>query len=128
MIEVKNLSRRYGDFYTVKNVSFQIAPKIVEKLLGYNGAGKTTIMKMLTGFLESTEGHIQIAGKDLQHHSLALRGRWVTCRVAPIYPEMTVFDYLEFAAQLKGVDAGEREAAVIDVIRKTDLAAKRRPR
>ncbi|MBK8973218.1 MAG: ABC transporter ATP-binding protein [Hahellaceae bacterium] len=125
MIEVKNLSRRYGDFYAVKNVSFSIAPGQIVGLLGHNGAGKTTIMKMLTGFLESTDGQIQIAGKDLQQHSLELRGQMgYLPESPPIYPEMTVFDYLEFAAQLKGVATAERETAVIDVIRKTDLGSK----
>lgn len=125
MIQVTNLCRRYGDFTAVQGVSFNIAPGEIVGLLGHNGAGKTTIMKMLTGFLEPTDGQIRINGKDLAIHSLELRGLMgYLPESPPIYPEMTVFDYLEFAAQLKGVSAAERERAVIDVIRQTDLGSK----
>ncbi len=125
MIEVTNLCRRYGDFAAVKGVSFSIAPGQIVGLLGHNGAGKTTIMKMLTGFLEPTDGQIRIAGKDLLQHSIELRGQMgYLPESPPIYPEMTVFDYLDFAAQLKGVPEERREKAVIDSIRQTDLGGK----
>lgn len=125
MIEVQNLSRRYGDFLAVNGVSFQINPGQIVGLLGHNGAGKTTIMKMLTGFLEPTEGQIQIQGQNLQTHSIELRSQLgYLPESPPTYPEMTVFDYLDFAAQLKGLDAREREEAVIDSINMTDLSGK----
>lgn len=125
MIQVTNLCRRYGDIVAVKGVNFTITPGQIVGLLGHNGAGKTTIMKMLTGFLEPTDGTIRIAGKDLQDHSLELRAKMgYLPESPPIYPEMTVFDYLDFAAQLKGVPEGEREQAVIDSIQQTDLGNK----
>ncbi len=125
MIEVQNLSRRYGDFLAVNGVSFQINPGQIVGLLGHNGAGKTTIMKMLTGFLEPTEGQIRIQGQNLQTHSIELRSQLgYLPESPPTYPEMTVFDYLDFAAQLKGLDARGREEAVIDSINMTDLSGK----
>ena len=65
MITVDNITRKYGDFTAVDNVSFSIARGEIVGLLGHNGAGKTTIMKMLTGYLEPTDGDVRIDGKDL---------------------------------------------------------------
>lgn len=125
MIEVTELSRRYGDFLAVNNVSFSIQPGEIVGLLGHNGAGKTTIMKMLTGFLEPSSGHIQIDGQDLQTHSIRLRAQLgYLPESPPTYPEMTVYDYLDFAAQLKGLKGSEKEQAVVTTINETDLADK----
>lgn len=125
MIEVTDLSRRYGDFLAVNRVNFSIRPGEIVGLLGHNGAGKTTIMKMLTGFLEPTSGTIRIDGRDLQTHSIDLRAQLgYLPESPPTYPEMSVYDYLDFAAQLKGMNGQDREKAVIDAINKTDLADK----
>ncbi|OZG73797.1 multidrug ABC transporter ATP-binding protein [Hahella sp. CCB-MM4] len=125
MINVDNLSRHYGDFTAVDNVSFSIESGQIVGLLGHNGAGKTTIMKMLMGYLEPSAGLINIDGKDVQKHSLELRAHMgYLPENPPTYPEMSVIDYLDYAAQLRGVPAAKRQAAVIDAIQRTDLKEK----
>src|SRR5690606_10844673 len=125
MITVEALSRNYGDFQAVKQVTFSIKPGEIVGLLGHNGAGKTTIMKMLTGFLEPSAGRIRINDLDLREHSAQLRrDMGYLPENPPTYPEMSVCDYLDYAAQLRGVPAHERIAAVRDAIAQTELADK----
>ena len=104
MIKIEQLSRHYGDFKAVDNVSFKINKGEVIGLLGHNGAGKTTIMKMMTGFLEPTSGHIYVddleIGKDARAIQQKLGYLPENC---PVWPEMTVIDYLEYQAGLHGV-------------------------
>jgi len=125
MIRVESLTRTYGDLTAVDQVSFEIGQGEIVGLLGHNGAGKTTIMKMLTGYLEPTSGSIEIDGLDI-----ATRREAVQTRIGylpendPLYPEMTVIDYLDFAASLHGVAEGERTARIRDAIHKTDLSSK----
>ena len=75
MIRVERLTRRYGDFTAVDDVSFHIGRGEIVGLLGHNGAGKTTIMKMLTGYLEPTAGSIHIDGLDIRQHRRAIQAR-----------------------------------------------------
>ncbi|ABC31363.1 ABC-type multidrug transport system, ATPase component [Hahella chejuensis KCTC 2396] len=125
MINVQNLSRHYGDFTAVNNVSFNIESGRIVGLLGHNGAGKTTIMKMLMGYLEPSSGNIRIDGKDMREHSLALRADMgYLPENPPTYPEMTVVDYLDYAAQLRGTPADKRRQAVIEAVARTDLRDK----
>lgn len=125
MIKVNNLSRNYGDFVAVNKVSFDIAPGQIVGLLGHNGAGKTTIMKMLMGYLEPSHGNIMIDDQDMLTHSIELRAQMgYLPEVPPIYPEMTLIDYLDYAAQLRGVASSKRQQAVIDAIDLTDLREK----
>ncbi len=108
MIEVKNLVRRYGDFAAVDNVSFSIEPGEVVGLLGHNGAGKTTIMKMLTGYLEPSAGEILVDGVNVQADPLRVQAQMgYLPESLPVYPEMTVAEYLTYAAQLRGLEASE---------------------
>ena len=108
MIHVEHLTRTYGPLKAVDDVSFTIGPGEIVGLLGHNGAGKTTIMKMLTGFLEPTAGAIRIDGLDL---ATDLRG--VQARIGylpencPVYPEMTVAGALRYHAGLHGVGGAE---------------------
>ena len=105
MIEVKNLVRKYGEFAAVDDVSFEIANGEVVGLLGHNGAGKTTIMKMLTGFLEPSFGSVKIDGLDIQSSPTKLQSEMGYLPVSlPFYPELTVVAYLEYAARLRDVD------------------------
>jgi ABC-2 type transport system ATP-binding protein len=105
MIEVKNLVRKYGEFAAVDDVSFEIANGEVVGLLGHNGAGKTTIMKMLTGFLEPSFGSVKIDGLDVQSSPTKLQSEMgYLPESLPIYPELTVVAYLEYAARLRDVD------------------------
>jgi ABC-2 type transport system ATP-binding protein len=107
MIEVNNLTRRYGKNTAVANVSFTIGHNEVVGLLGHNGAGKTTIMKMLSGYLEPTAGTIRIADFDLAEnpHQIQQQLGFLPENV-PIYPEMMVADYLEYVATLKHIPRG----------------------
>lgn len=125
MIDVDGLSRSYGDLVAVDNVSFRIGRGEVVGLLGHNGAGKSTIMKMLTGSLEPTTGRIEIGGRDLRSHRREIqRGIGYLPENCPIYPDMTVLDYLDYQAVLHGVPDGRRSAAVRRAVARTDLDEK----
>jgi len=125
MIQINNLSRHYGDFKAVDQVSFEIQQGEVVGLLGHNGAGKTTIMKMITSFLEPTAGEIKIdhltIGKDTQTIQKRIGYLPENC---PVWPEMTVIDYLLYQASLHGVPKDQQQKAVARAIRRTALNEK----
>ncbi len=104
MIEVHNLTKRYGHFLAVDSISFEAQPGEIVGLLGPNGAGKTTTMRMLTGFMPPTDGSAKIAGFDVFNDSFEVRKRvgYLPERV-PVYPDMTVRGYVTFWAELRGV-------------------------
>lgn len=125
MIAVKSLSRNYGDFKAVDDVSFEISKGEVVGLLGHNGAGKTTIMKMLTGYIEPTDGEIEMLDVSLADNLEYVRERiGYLPENSPTYPEMSVAEYLEFVAELKGVEKSQRMRQVKKVIERTDLHEK----
>ncbi len=122
MIKVRQLTRRYGKNTAVSNVSFHIKHKEIVGLLGHNGAGKTTIMKMLSGYLEPTAGSIQISGVDLAKDSQQVQQQLgYLPENLPIYPEMIVADYLEYAATLKRIPPRERLLEIRNVVLATKL-------
>ncbi len=122
MLEAAALTRRYGDFVAVDNVSFNIEPGEVVGLLGHNGAGKTTIMKMLTAYLEPSSGEVRIDGRPIADDPDRAQQRiGYLPENLPLYPELTVADYLTYVANLRGLDAG---AAVPKAVRSTELEAK----
>jgi ABC-2 type transport system ATP-binding protein len=113
MIQVEHLMRRYGDLVAVDDVSFHIGQGEVVGLLGHNGAGKTTIMKMMTGFLEPTSGTIRIDDLLVGRDTRAVQSRiGYLPENCPLWPEMTVIDYLDYQAALHGVPEARRTAAV----------------
>jgi ABC-2 type transport system ATP-binding protein len=125
MIEAQQLCRRYGALQAVDDVSFNIARGEIVGLLGHNGAGKTTIMKMMTGYLEPTSGRVLIDGVQVRPESTATRRRiGYLPENCPVWPEMTVLEYLDYQAALHGVPTPERDAAVARAVRRTDLAAR----
>ena len=125
MITISNLTRRYGDFFAVDDVSFTIPRGEVVGLLGPNGAGKTTIMKMLTGFLEPTSGSIQVGDLRIGPDTAAIQRRiGYLPENCPGWPEMTVIEFLEYQAVLHDTPAAERAQAVATAIRRTDLRDK----
>jgi ABC-2 type transport system ATP-binding protein len=125
MIEIQGLSRSYGDLRAVDDVSFDIGRGEVVGLLGHNGAGKTTIMKMLTGFLEPDAGEIRVDGLDIATQRRAVQGRiGYLPENCPLYPEMTVIDYLDHQAALHGVGPDDRPAAIRGALERTELTAK----
>jgi len=112
-IEVEGLSKRYGEFDAVRDLSFKVARGEVVGFLGTNGAGKTTTMRMLTGFIPPTNGTVRIDGHDIFSDPLAARRAiGYLPESPPVYPEMTVRGYLQFVARLKDVPGGERKTAV----------------
>lgn len=127
MIEVSQLVRRYGNFVAVDDVSFTIDQGEIVGLLGHNGAGKTTIMKMLTGFIEPSAGRVLVDGVDVQDAPLTVQATMgYLPESLPIYPELTVADYLSHTAELRGlapadcvpyaIDATQLEAKALDRI------------
>ncbi len=125
MIQVEALTRTYGDLTAVDKVSFEIGTGEIVGLLGHNGAGKTTIMKMLTGFLEPTDGSIEIDGLDMNTEREAIQQRiGYLPENDPLYYEMTVIDYLDYAATLHGVADEERPDLIRKAIDRTELSSK----
>ncbi len=125
MIAAKNLTRNYGSFTAVDNVSFTIGDGEIVGLLGHNGAGKTTIMKMLTGFLEPSGGSVTINGCDIETERSRAQGFvGYLPENCPLYPEMTVAAFLDYAAELKGIAWDERAGAIKEAIAATELGEK----
>jgi ABC-2 type transport system ATP-binding protein len=125
MLEAQSISRRYGDTIAVDNVSFEIERGEIVGLLGHNGAGKTTIMRMLSGYLEPSAGNIRFNGHDIAgdtHPLQAVLG--YLPENLPVYPDMTVADYLEYAATLKGIAVDRRFRAVREALAATELIAR----
>ncbi len=122
MIRVENLTRNYGDLRAVDDVSLSVARGEIVGLLGHNGAGKTTIMKVLTGFLEPTDGKVIIDGVDIRENLEAVQRKiGYLPENCPVYPEMTVIDYLDYTAALHGVPPSERGSAMREAIAHTEL-------
>ncbi len=122
MINIENVTRRYGDFAAVDQVSFSISQGEIVGLLGHNGAGKTTILKMLTGYLEPTEGSITIDGSDIIKNRQQVQSNiGYLPENCPVYPDMTVLDYLDYAASLHGVAEKDRNELLIDALTQTAL-------
>ena len=112
-IEVEGLSKRYGEFEAVRDLSFKIGAGEVVGFLGPNGAGKTTTMRILTGFIAPTDGSVRIAGFDIFAQGLeARRSIGYLPEMPPLYPEMTPLGYIDFVAKLKDVPRPKRKAAV----------------
>ena len=125
MITVQNLSRAYGSLQAVKDVSFTIGQGEVIGLLGPNGAGKTTIMKMLCGFLEPSAGQITLNDIDVaESPKVAQSVIGYLPENLPVYPEMTVAAYLQYAAGLKGIAAQNIPSEVKRVVDATELGFK----
>ena len=119
MIEVENLSKRYGPTLAVSGVSFSVQKGEVLGFLGPNGAGKTTTMRVITGFLPPTEGKVLVAGYDVTEQPLeAKRHTGYLPETPPVYPDMTVAEYLAFVARIKGVARGERKTRLDGIIEK----------
>jgi ABC-2 type transport system ATP-binding protein len=125
MLKAQQLSRQYGSFTAVNNVSFEIDDKQVIGLLGHNGAGKTTIMKMMTGFLEPSSGVISIDDIDVNQQRVETQKRvGYLPENCPLYPEMTVIDFLLYTTQLRNMHIQLAQRAVQKAIVRTDLGVK----
>jgi ABC-2 type transport system ATP-binding protein len=122
MIKAESLTRTYGKVVAVDNVSFQIEHGEIVGLLGHNGAGKTTIMKMLTGYIEPTNGLASINGIDVASNRLDVQKyTGYLPENCPVYPDMKVLDYLDYVATLRGVADDKKNERIVYAIEKTRL-------
>ena len=123
MIEVQHLTKRYGPFTAVDDVSFKAERGEILGFLGPNGAGKTTTMRVLTGYMPPTEGRAIVAGYDVLDEPIeAKRRTGYLPETPPLYPDMTVQDYLAFCARIKGVPRENRKTRVATVMERTRVA------
>ncbi|MFM1843856.1 MAG: transporter [Cyanobacteriota bacterium] len=127
MIEVEHLSKIYGSTTAIQDVDFSVAQGEILGFLGPNGAGKTTTMRILAGYIPATTGTVRVAGFDVHEQSLAVRKRiGYLPENPPLYPDMTVADYLQFVASIKGVPPGDRRQRVNWAIDRCQLTEKQR--
>ena len=124
MIEISNLSKRYGGLTAVDDISFNVQAGEVLGFLGPNGAGKSTTMKMITGFLAPTSGSVRVCGHDVQSAPLAAKAcMGYLPEGAPCYGEMSVRAFLDFIADVRGLSGERRRARLDDVIARLGLAS-----
>jgi ABC-2 type transport system ATP-binding protein len=125
MLEVSDLSRKYGDLIAVDHVSFHVEKGEIIGLLGHNGAGKTTIMKIISGYLEPDTGSVKLDGISLNENPKAIQQQLgYLPESLPVYPEMSVADYLDYAADLKGLSGTYKTEEIKRVIKATDIGSK----
>ncbi len=123
MIEVKDLVKRYGDHVAVDHLSFTVEQGQIYGFLGPNGAGKSTTMNIMTGYLAATEGTVLVNGHDiLEEPEEAKACIGYLPEIPPVYMDMTVQEYLSFAAELKKIPKAERAKAIDAVVTKVKLA------
>ena len=123
MIEVQHLTKRYGPVTAVDDISFSVQRGEILGFLGPNGAGKTTTMRVLTGYMPPTDGKAVVAGYDVFEQPIeAKRRTGYLPETPPLYPDMTVRDYLSFVARIKGVPRAERTARINEMMEKTRIA------
>ena len=122
MIEVSNLTKKYGKHTAVDHLSFQVEKGQIYGFLGPNGAGKSTTMNIITGYLAATEGTVKINGYDvLKEPEEAKKCIGYLPELPPLYMDMTVGEYLDFVAQLKKVKAKERAEQIAEIMEKTGI-------
>ena len=122
MIEVKNVTKNYGDYYAVRNISFEVNDGEIVGFLGRNGAGKTTTMNMITGFIESTDGEIIVDGYNIEDRPNKVKSMiGYMPEGVPLYYELTVKEFVSYMADLKKVKRSEKKALVEEAIKATGL-------
>ena len=124
MIEIENLTRRFGAFVAVDHISFRLERGEVLGFLGPNGAGKSTTMKMITGFLSPTSGTVRVGGHDVQRDPIAVK----ECigylpEGAPLWADMSAGRFLEFVAGVRGLSGAARVERIRDVVEKTQIGS-----
>ena len=120
MIEVKNLVKKYGNQFAVNDISFTVEEGKIYGLLGPNGAGKSTCMNIMTGYIATTSGEVKINGHDIMAEAEeAKKYIGYLPEIPPLYPDMTVSEYLNFVAELKKVPKASRAQEIDEVMTKT---------
>ena len=124
MIEVEGLTKLYGDYVAIEDISFKVNEGEIIGFLGPNGAGKTTTMRILTGFIPQTSGTAKVAGYDVFSQSLEVRRRiGYLPETVPLYTDMTVVSYLDYQGSLRGMRNPKRSNRIDDVIDRMKLEA-----
>ena len=122
MIEVQNITKHYGPITAVNDVSFRVESGEILGFLGPNGAGKSTTMRILTGCIPATEGKAVVAGYDIFRQPIDAKIRTgYLPETPPLYPDMTVVEYLYFAARINGVKAQDRMGRIETSLKRTNL-------
>ena len=123
MIQVKNVTKKYGSFVAVNNINFEIEEGEIVGFLGPNGAGKSTTMNMITGFIEPTSGRIIVDGYDISKKPRkAKRQIGYMPEGVPLYSDLTVKEFVTYMAELKGIPSKEKKEKVKKVLDATGLA------
>ena len=119
MIEVRNLTKKYGDHFAVQDISFSLEKGKIYGLLGPNGAGKSTTMNIMTGYIAATSGEVIIEGHDIfKEAEEAKKHIGYLPEIPPLYMDMTVWEYLFTVSDLKGVPRSERKSMITDAMEK----------
>lgn len=122
MIKVENLSKKYGDFVAVDNISFEIADGEIVGLLGPNGAGKSTTMNMMTGFIEPTDGEITMNGYNIIKQSNKAKAQiGYMPEGVPLYSDLTVKEFIKYMGELRKVPKEELKKQIQNILEETDL-------
>lgn len=122
MIEVKNLVKRYGDNVAVDHLSFTVEKGQIYGFLGPNGAGKSTTMNIITGYIAASDGEVMINGHNIfDEPELAKKSIGYLPEIPPLYVDMTPYEYLKFAAELKKIDKKERYEMIDEVMKLTKI-------
>ncbi len=122
MIEVKNLTKKFGEFTAVDNLSFNVGAGEVLGFLGPNGAGKSTTMKMITGFLAPTAGAVSVCGHNIESSAIAAKKLiGYLPEGAPSYGDMTVLQFLKFVGEVRELKGGAKTRAIDEVVERIDL-------
>lgn len=122
MIEVRNLTKRYGDHYAIDHLTFTVDDGQIYGFLGPNGAGKSTTMNIMTGYLAPTDGEVIINGHDIMEEpEEAKKTIGYLPELPPVYPDMTIKEYLDFCAELKKVPRKERKDQVQEAMEELEL-------
>lgn len=123
LIEVEHLVKKYGSLTAVDNLSMKIEPGHIYGLLGKNGAGKTTTMNMVTGYIGATSGSVKVCGHDIFKEAEAAKKEiGYLPEIPPLYTDMSVYEYLDFCAELKGIGKKERDEHIVDVMEKAGIS------
>jgi len=122
MIKVEGLTKRYDDVTAIEDLSFQVEKGEIVGFLGPNGAGKTTTMRIITGFLSSTDGTVSVSGQDIFEKPMEVKKRiGYLPEQPPLYADMTVAGYLKFVAKIKGVPRSARADAIDRMVERCGL-------
>ncbi|MDO9319456.1 MAG: ABC transporter ATP-binding protein [Gammaproteobacteria bacterium] len=123
MIEISHLTKKFDSFTAVDDLSFKVEEGEVLGFLGPNGAGKSTTMKIITGFLGATSGFVTVHGHDISRDPLAVKSLiGYLPEGAPSYPDMTVLEFLDFIAEVRGFSGEQKRQRIAKVIREVELA------